>query len=157
MPSSSFIAQVNAELQTVAKIWLVTIVAGATTIRLCSDYSPVVSRGNTYTPYPHMDVGFPEDASDRPPRQSILLEDVGREVIAALRLLDPGSPPTITIELVLADALDTVQDSWTAELRDAQYDLTSIDGEIRTDEIIGVGAPLMTRTPSSHPALFAGS
>lgn len=154
--TSSAVAQINKELPDVAIIWLVTIVADATTIRMCRNHEPVTSRGNQYLPYPHMEVGFPDDAEDRPPRASIVLEDVGREVVAALRDLDPRSPPTITVELVLSDALDTVQDSWTGEILEGQYDATSIEAEIRTDEMLGVGAPKVTRTPSTHPGMFAG-
>lgn len=160
MPTIAAVTQFSGDLIDVAVIWLVTITADdgvnpPTTIRLARNYTPVVSRGEIYLPYPHMEVGRPDDAEDRPPSRAIVIEDVGREVVAALRSLRPDSPPEITIELILEDALDTVQDSWSGTIREAGYDATSIEAEIRTDALIGTGAPRVTRTPSTHPAMFA--
>jgi hypothetical protein len=156
VPSTTgFIATINKELPDVAVLFLVTITAGATTIRLVRNYEPVTSNGEVFTPYPHMEVGRADDAEDRPPARTIVLEDVDRSVLAELRALDPDEPPEITIQMVMSDALDAVVDEWTGHIREASYDATSIEAEITTDQIIGVGFPKVTRTPATHPALFA--
>ena len=103
-----------------------------------------------------MDIGFPHDSEDQPPRQMIVLEDVGQVFTPALRSLDTTTPPVLLIELVMEGEPNTVQDSWLAELREAQGDGLSIEASLRTDELLGVGAPSLAFTPSLFPAMFTG-
>jgi len=157
--SSSAIAKLQHEIVDVAFLWLVTISHPdlPTPLRMVRDYVPLTSRGNSFIAYPHMDIGFPHDEVDQPPRQSIVLEDVGQVFTPALRSLDTTTPPVLLIELVMEGEPNTVQDSWTAELRNAQGDGLSIEAELRTDQLLGVGAPSLSYTPSLFPALFGGS
>jgi hypothetical protein len=157
--SASAIAKLQNEIVDVAFLWLVTISHPdlVTPLRMVRDFVPLTSRGNVFTPYPQMDIGFPHDSEDQPPRQMIVLEDVGQVFTPALRSLDTTTPPLILIELVMEGEPNTVQDSWTAEIREAQGDGLSIEASLRTDELLGVGAPSLAFTPSLFPALFAGS
>lgn len=151
------IEQLEAELSDDPIFYLVTIDHDdlATPIRLCTNYEALVSRGDTYQNYPHMELALPDDTEDQPPRQSIVLEDIDRVVVEALRTLPTTSPPSITIEVVLGSDLDTVQDSWTGQIREASYDYNAVEAEMRTDELLGVGAPALSYTPSLFPAMFA--
>jgi hypothetical protein len=155
--SASAIAKLQDEIVDVAFLWLVTISHAdfPTPLRIVRDYVPLTSRGNVFTPYPHLDIAFPHDEVDQPPRQSIVLEDVGQVFTPALRSLTTTTPPVLLIEIVMEGEPNTVQDSWTAELRQAHGDGLSIEAELRTDEILGVGAPSMAYTPSLFPAMFA--
>jgi hypothetical protein len=154
--SASAIAKLQSEIVDVAFLWLVTISHPdlPTPLRMVRDYVPLTSRGNLFTPYPHMDIGFPHDGEDQPPRQVIVLEDVGQVFTPALRTLATTTPPTMLIELVMEGDVNTVQDSWTAEIREAHGDGVSIEAELRTDEMLGVGAPSISYTPSLFPGMF---
>ena len=154
--SASAIAKLQNEIVDVAFLWLVTISHAdlPTPLRMVRDYVPLTSRGNVFTPYPHMDIGFPSDTEDQPPRQTIVLEDVAQIFTPALRALATTTPPILLIELVMEGEPNTVQDSWTAEIREAQGDGISIEAELRTDAILGVGAPTISYTPSLFPGMF---
>src|SRR5215831_11553996 len=133
------------EIPTVVVLWLLTILHPdlPTPIYMVKDRVPLISRGNTYIPYPQMSVGLPESQQDRPPVVQVVLEDVDRTIVDALRRLAPDQAPSLLVELVLSDDVNTVQRHIQAPLRDATYDRQTITGQLWTDPLIARRAPAL--------------
>ena len=155
--SAGFIADSHAEIPEFVVVYLVTITAGATTLRLCTDASDFVSNGDTFTACGDaLEVSMYEEREDVPPRGRIRLHNLTGAAIAALRSLDPTTDATVLIELVTSDEPDTVQASWDgAAIRSIAYDSLMLDCEIAADNVIGVGTPALAFDPAHFPAMHA--
>lgn len=159
MPSSAFTIDANSEIPEFVVVYLVTMTAGATTVRLCSDASDFVSRTNTFTACGDaIDVALYEEREDVPPRAKITLHNVTPTVIETLRGLDPRTDATVLIEIVTSDEPDTVQASWSdAIIRSVAHDSLSIECELTVEHLVGIQAPALSFTPNLFPAMHARS
>lgn len=158
MPSSAYESASNAQFPGITPITLVTITAGATVLRLCTDAVDFVSRGDTFTAAGDlMTASLYDDREDTPPRARISFENLTGALLAAVRSLDPMVEATVLIELVTAEEPDTVQDSWDgAALRDVSYNSLTIEADLTAENIVGIAAPAMSFDPVNFPALHAG-
>lgn len=148
-------AILSQNLQSSSEVWLVLLTIShatmSTPIRLVNNNEDVVSRGNTYIAFP-FEIELPGEDPDQPPKATLRIDNVDRRVVQTLRSIT--SPPTITLEVILASAPNTVEVSFTnMTLRSAQYDVTSISGELTFDAIYTEPVTL-TMTPSRFPGLF---
>jgi hypothetical protein len=138
----------------------------ATPIRISSDptervawddydvHYGTVSRGETFVFYP-FSLALPTDEEDGAPRTQITLDNVSRELTEAIEGLDPRSPVSVTLEVVLASAPDTVEVSYPDfQLMNANYDAWTITGEITMDVLFGEPVPCHTIIPSWFPGVF---
>lgn len=113
---------------------------------------PITSRGNDYIGWPFT-INFPSDDPDQPPQTQLVLDNVDREVIAAIRGL--SSSPTVTLELVLASTPDVVEAGpFTMTLTQTESDLGSISGTLSYDDVLNEPYPKGTFNPGRWPALF---
>lgn len=158
MPSSAYESASNAQFPGITPIHLVTVTAGATVLRLCTNAEDFVSRGDTFTAAGDaMTAQLYDDREDTPPRARLSFENLTGALLDAIRSLDPTVETTVLIELVTAEEPDTVQDSWSdAELRDITYNSLTIEGELTAENVIGIAAPAMSFDPVNFPALHAG-
>ena len=84
----------------------------------------VVSRGNTYNFFP-ISLVLPDDSDATPPTIKLILDNVMRQAIPLLRSIT--TPPSVTIEMVLASDPDTVEASWpNFDMVDITYDANSV-------------------------------
>lgn len=109
-----------------------------------------VSRGNTFT---YLPVGFvqPEDGDGVPPAISLTIDNIDRETTALLRSTQVAA--SVTCEIVLASAPDSVETSWPAfDLTQASLGATSIQIDLAID------AMQFEPYPAGRfgPAYFAG-
>lgn len=143
-----------------AFLWFITVRDGDTgtaIIRMCSDTVPQTSNGQAFIAYPQMRVTLPAEQEDRTPRVSITLEDVDQTIEAALRNLNPTDPPTVDIELIASDELNTVQVGvYGLHIVSAEGDGTSIECELGSDNLIALRSPGCFFLPSVSPGLFGG-
>lgn len=126
-------------------------------LRLSSDEVDTVSRGETYVArafsiLPPDDV----DGRQRPARFSVPVVRApggAGDPVAVLRQIE--TPPTITIELVLASQPDVVDVSWpNLELTDFDVEAEILSGSLRRKQVAGVGVPYKRFTPALVPGLF---
>lgn len=155
--SSAFISGSNAESTEFAVIFLVTITAGATTLRLCTDAVDFISRGNTFTACGDALEVLPyDDRAEGAPTGKLRLHNLSGAAIQALRQLDPREDALVLIEIVTSDEPDVVQLSWSgAAIREVQYDPLTLDCELTTDNVVGIGTPALSFDPAHFPALHA--
>jgi hypothetical protein len=106
----------------------------------------------TFVPY-GFELTWPNDHQARPPLAQLRIGNVDRVIVQTLRQL--ASPPTVTLQLVLASAPDTVE----AELPDfdlveADYDALVVEGQLTLESFENEPWPYQRYTPASHPGLF---
>lgn len=122
--------------------------------RLCGDLVPLVSRGETYVPFP-FELALPDDVEERPPRAQLTVDNVSREIVRFVRNLPSGTPPTVEIELVRALAPNTVEATWGPfTLSEPSYDALTVSGELMADDRSQEPFPEGRYTPNFFPALF---
>lgn len=151
--SNAAIASMNAHAT--SDVWLVLLTLShatlATPIRLVNNNENIVSRGNTYLAFP-FEVELPGEDPDQPPKASLRIDNVDRRVVQTLRSL--SAPPTVTLEVILASAPDTVEVSFTnMTMRNAQYDSLTVTGDLTFDSIYSEPVTL-TMTPNRFPGMF---
>lgn len=151
--SNTALASMHA--QETGEIWLVLVTiqaAGlATPIRVVNNNENVTSRGNIYQAFP-FDIILPGQDPDGTPRAILRFDNVDRTAIAAIRGVD--SAPTVTLEVILASAPDTVEISFGGmSLRNVSYSATAIEGELQVEPLLGEPITL-NMTPSRFPGLF---
>lgn len=112
----------------------------------------VVSRGRTYLGFPFQ-VDLPPQDPDRPPRVRLTIDNVDRRIVQALRAID--TPPTITLEIVLASDPDTVEAGpFVMTLANADYDAVQIEGDLAHQDVLNEPFPGDTFNPAAFPGLF---
>lgn len=79
------------------------------TIRLVNDYNePLARSAGVFDPFPFK-VTPPDDTRDQMPSVTVVVDAVDRQLLLALRALTSMSKPTVTYEVVVANAPDTVE------------------------------------------------
>lgn len=151
--STRAIASANA--QTTDEVWLVLLTIShstlATPIRVVNNNEDVVSRGNTYQWFP-FDIELPGEDVDSPSRARLRIDNVDRTIVNTIRSIT--TPPTVTLEVILASAPDVVEVSFTGlSLREVDYDAQSVSGELVFESIFTEPVTL-TMTPARFPGLF---
>jgi hypothetical protein len=124
----------------------------AAPIRVTSDAVDTVSRGQTFVHFP-FSITLPDERDDRPPAAQLSIDNVNRQIVAALRSI--ASAPTVTAEIVLGSQPDTVEAGpFEFSLRNAGYDAMTVAGELGYEELLDQRWPAEDFSPASHPGLF---
>lgn len=121
-------------------------------IRVTSDGVNTVSRGNTFVPFP-FELELPEADAEREPRARLRICNVDRQIVITVRSL--STPPTVLMEVVLADTPDTVEAEFPAfELRRADYDVLLVEGDLTQESFLDEPYPGDQFTPATFPGIF---
>lgn len=111
-----------------------------------------VSRGNAYAYLP-MTVTLPDDSDGTAPTIKLGLDNTLRDTVPLLRSVT--TPPSVTVEMVLASAPDTVEADFPAfDLVDATYDSGQVTADLTIDALSTEPYPADTFTPSGFGGLF---
>ena len=135
-------------------ILLVTIAHDdlAVPIRVTSDGVDTVSRGNTFISFP-FDIDLPSSSSERAPQARIVIDNVDRQIVQAVRSI--SSPPSVLMEIVLASDVETVEIDWPDfELIDVNYDHLTVEGLLTQERFLTEPYPFQQMTPKHFPGLF---
>lgn len=151
--SSRAIASQNA-LQT-DEVWLVLLTIAhpslTTPIRVVNNNEAITSRGNSFVAFP-FEIVLPSQDPENVPKATLRIDNVDRSVVNTVRSIT--SAPTITLEVVLASAPDTVEISFTnLILKDVKYDANTVEGDLYFENIFTEPVTL-TMTPNRFPGLF---
>lgn len=112
----------------------------------------IVSRGNTYDFFP-ISLVLPDDSDATPPTIKLVLDNVMRQAIPLLRSIT--TPPSVTIEMVLASDPDTVEASWpNFDMVDITYDANSVTIDLAINGLSTEPFPTGVFAPSGFPGLF---
>lgn len=121
-------------------------------IRVVFNTQAIISRGEEFLPFP-FDIQLPSEEDDAPSRARLVIDNVSREIAQAVRLI--RTPPSVLIEIIRADAPDTVEMSWpNFWLRNVNWNAQQVSGELVLEDLVDEPYPAGTFTPASFPALF---
>ena len=123
-------------------------------LRVVNDLQGLTSNGNVYAAFPFQ-VTLPADGLDGSPRVRLVLDNIDRTIVQAIRSIPPGEPPTVQVDLVLASQPDVVEISFpNLTLRNVDYDQFVVEGDLALDEDDREPIPYQTFTPATSPGLF---
>lgn len=156
--SSAFKAMAHAQETGEALLALVTIshasIVGGP-LRFVQDLQPLTSNGKVYTAFPFQ-IRLPEDTDDGPAKVLLTIDNIDRSITTAIRSMAPSSPPTVTVDLVVASQPNVVEMSIPdLTLRHVSGDAFLIEGELVMDEEDLQPYPEGSFTPNDFSGLFA--
>lgn len=123
-----------------------------TPIRAANNLENVTSGGNLFTAFPFTIV-LPHEQEDQPPKMRLVIDNVDRSIVTALRNLT--SPPTIQLEVVLASQPNTIEATFPGfTLRQASYDQLVVEGDLALEEITLEPFPEGSFDPQSFAGLY---
>lgn len=120
---------------------------------LCNDNVAIVSRGQTYTPFPFSGP-LPSQLEGEIPRVALRFDNVGRELTEMFQ--STIKPAPIELELVSTSDVDTVQSGpYFFMLRSVSGDETTIEASLEYENFLQEPAPAHRFTPKIAPGYFA--
>ena len=121
-------------------------------IRVTSDAVTTTSRGNSFMPFP-FDLVLPDDQENRSPRARLVIDNVDRQIVQAVRSL--STAPTALIEIVRAASPDTVEAQFVDfKLTNVTYDALRVEGDLTLEDFTAEPFPSAIFSPSLFPGLF---
>jgi hypothetical protein len=121
-------------------------------VRVSSDAADTVSRGDTFSAYPFL-LALPDDADSRAPRARLVIDNVDRQIVQAVRAL--SGAPRVLMEIVRASDPDTVEARFADfRLTDVEYDSHLIRGDITVEDFTAEPFPANVFSPGFFPGLF---
>jgi hypothetical protein len=124
----------------------------ATPIRVVHNPQNITSRGNLFVGYP-FEMELPPQDPDQPPRLRIAIDNIDRDIVASLRAL--STPPSVTLEVVLAATPDTVEAGpFVMTLTGVDYDALTVTGDLAAEDVLSEPYPGDSFTPAKFPGLF---
>lgn len=125
----------------------------AAPLRVTSDGVPTVSGGETFVAYPFQ-IELAAEGDDVAPRIRLTIDNVDREIVAAIRGAGLAAP-TVTVQVVLGSDPDTIEAEFPDfKLRQADYTALTVEGELALEDFTTLPYPYLTFTPSRFPGLF---
>lgn len=111
-----------------------------------------VSRGDTFIFLP-MKIKLPSDTEEGPGELSIEIDNVHRTYTETIRSI--FTPVSVKLEIVMDNALDTVEVSWPEFLlTNIKYNATTISATMKLETLEREPFPAGTFTPGQFPGLF---
>jgi hypothetical protein len=121
-------------------------------IRISSDAVDTQSRGEVFIAYP-FDLTLPDDEESRAPRARLVIDNVDRQIISALRGLTTA--PVVSMEIVRAadpDAVEAVFSDF--RLTNVTYDSQVIEADLGIEDFTAEPYPAASFSPSLFPGMF---
>lgn len=151
---SRFVKESFAEETSHAFVALITIghIELAAPIRITTDSKDTVSRGIEFIAYP-VEVSLPADEHGRAPTATLRIDNVDRDITAAL--VSITTPATVWIEMVLSGAPDEIVALY-AEFRltKGSYDANVVEGELTLKDFGREPYPAWTYGPVRFPSMY---
>lgn len=128
----------SAFAQQTDEVWLVLLTIDhpslTTPLRFVNNMESVTSRGDLFIAFP-FEIEFPEQDPDSAGEARITIDNIDRQIVTTIREIT--SPPSVTLEVVLASTPSTVEASFTGMvLRDVKYDAVKVSGTLRFEDIM---------------------
>lgn len=151
--SDRAIASSNA--QDTDEVWLMLFTLDhadlADPIRVVSNNEDIVSNGHTFIAL-GFELTLPGQDPDSPSSATVSLDNVDPVIVNTLRTI--SSPPTATIQVILASQPDVIEIEFTGlKLRNAQWDASKVSGDLVYEDVL-TEPVATTMTPQRFPGLF---
>lgn len=139
-----------------AFLWLLTFYdyKSNTVLRAVNNLEDIVSRGQTYTAFPFQLTLFPDDG-EKQPNLSLTFPNVGQELVTLVRQYEADKPPRIKFELVISNALDTVEKTIDfLTVASVQYDAMQMTFNLASGFIFNRKTCTKTYNTNEFPGIF---
>lgn len=104
-------------------------------VRVVDNTQNITSLGKLFVGLP-FDIDLPTDRDDEMPRVRVRIDNVERTLVESIESI--ATPPSITLEVVLASDPDTVEASFEGfTLRPVRYTALTIEGDAALEDILG--------------------
>lgn len=124
----------------------------AQVIRVTSDQVTTVSRGQEFVPFA-FDLTLPDDAENASPSARLRIDNVDRQIIAAIRRIE--SAPSVLMEIVRAQEPDMVEAAFPDfKLTDISYDSQVVEGNLTIEDFTAEPFPAGTFSPGLFPGVY---
>jgi hypothetical protein len=124
----------------------------ATPLRFVNNMTNIVAGGQTYVAFP-FDIALPDEREDQLPRVTLTIDNVDRQIVQALRGLK--TPPTVTLNVVLASTPDTVEAGpFDFTLKSGEYDALVVTGTLAFEDVLSEPYPADAFSPQWFPGIF---
>lgn len=156
MPTSAFVAAAEAGRTAKVLIGLLTLSHPnmGTPIRVTTDSVSTISNGNEFFPYPFR-YARTRNSNEAPPMGRLTISNIDRRIVEALRQLPLEPALSVTVQTVLADAPDTIEEELVGfELRAADYNAAQVSGDLVIDVLEREPFPYVRFLPSTFPGCF---
>ena len=121
-------------------------------IRVSSDAIDTISNGNNFTAFP-FDITLPDDQENSSPRAKLVIDNIDRQVVSAVRSID--SAANVLIEIVRAADPNTIEAQFIDfKLTNVSYDAQKVEGDLTIEDFTAEPFPAASFSPSLFPALF---
>lgn len=121
-------------------------------IRVTSDAATTVSRGESFVSFPFT-LSLPDDDEGRSPRARLVIDNVDRQIVQAVRTLT--SAPTVQIEIVRSAEPDVVEAAFADfRLYNVNYDSHVVEGDLTLENFTAEPFPAAVFSPSLFPGMF---
>ncbi len=121
-------------------------------IRISSDSVDTNSRGEVFVAYP-FDLTLPDDEESRATRARLVIDNVDRQIIAALRGVTTA--PVVLMEIVRAAEPDVVEAVFSDfRLTNVTYDSQQIEADLGIEDFTAEPYPAASFSPSLFPGIF---
>ena len=121
-------------------------------IRVSSDAVDTISREENFVTFP-FELNLPDDREGQSPRASLIIDNVSREIVQALRNID--SAPTVLMEIVCGSDTNIVEASFPDfKLINVKYNALTIQGELTIEDFSAEPYPSGQFSPADFPSLF---
>lgn len=148
-------ALASAHARETEEVWLVLLTishsALPTPLRFVNNFTSLTSRSNIFVAFP-FEIEFPEQDADSAGEARITIDNIDRQIVETIRQI--SSPPSVTLEVVLASSPDTVEAQFTGlVLRNVEYDAHRVRGTLRFEDITTEPVSVQM-TPARFPGMF---
>ena len=124
----------------------------ATPLRVAGSDAAITSRGDTFMPYPFK-LTLPDDAERQSPEARLVIDNVDRQIILALRNLNTA--PLVTIEIVRMADTNTVEARFDSfRLGQVSYDMHMVEGVLSLEDFTAEPFPAGCFSPAHFLGLF---
>jgi hypothetical protein len=121
-------------------------------IRVVNDNADITSRSNSYIAFP-FEINLPADSAENLSRISLKIDNVDRALVDAIRSIT--TPPTVTIEVILASSPDTVEAGpFEMTMENAVYDANTVQCNLAFEDVLNEPFPGGRFLPSTWEGLF---
>ena len=151
--SSTTISEMNKEETAEAVIALITIDHEQLEqpIRVTSDNVETISNGETFLPFP-FEYTLPSESKDRSALWQFKIDNVDRQIIQAIRMID--SAADVVLEIVLASEPDVIEARFpNMRFTNISYNALSVTGTVSGRDLTREPTPYTTFNPVDFPAL----
>lgn len=155
MPSERFRRALGAVSSADVAVVLLEIshVAMPTPARVVRDTQDLVSGGNTFVAA-GFDFTLPDDRGSQAPRAEIVIDNVGRELMAWVEASQGGRGAEVRVMVVLRATPDVIEVDYGLSLESLKVDQSKVVGELGFGNLLDLPAVAVRYDPSTAPGLF---